>query len=44
MELERWRSKERRNNKGVVCRMWKEKCYGRKSIRIRKERDLVSRV
>jgi len=44
MELKRWRSKRRRNNKGAVCRMWKKRCYEKKSVRTRKKGDLVSRV
>jgi len=42
--LERWGSKERRNDKGVVYRMWKKRCYKRKSIRTRKKEDFVSRM
>jgi len=44
MELKRWGSKKGKNNKGIVYRMWKKRCYERKSVRTRKEGDLVSRV
>ena len=42
--MEREESKEGRNNKSAVYRMWKKRCYRRKSIRTRKEGDLVSRI
>jgi len=37
MELERRRSKERRDNKGAVYKVWKKGCNRRKSARTRKE-------
>ena len=33
-----------RNDKSAVYRMWKERCYRRKSIRTRKKRNLMSRI
>jgi len=44
MELERGGNKKRRNDKSVVCGIWKERCYRRKSIRTRKKEDLMSRI
>ena len=44
MGLEKQRSKKGINNKGIVYRIQKEKCYKRKSIRTRKKKDFVSRV
>jgi len=44
MGLERQGSKEGRDNKGAVYRMWKKRYYRRKSIRTREEEDFVSRV
>ena len=44
MELERGRSKEGRDNKGTVYKVWKKKCNRRKSVRIRKEGDSVPRM
>jgi len=44
MELERGRSKEKRNNKSAMYRMWKKRCYRRKSVKTKKERDLVFRI
>jgi len=44
MELERRRNKKRRNDKGAVCRMWKEGCNCKEGIRIEKEKDLMSRM
>ena len=44
MELERKRSKKRRNDKGTVCKVWKKRCNCKKSIRMEKERDLMPRI
>jgi len=37
MELERERSKEGRNDKGIVYKVWKKGCNRRKSAGMRKE-------
>ena len=44
MKLKGGGSKKGRNNKSAVCRMQKKRCYRKKSIRTRKERDLASRI
>jgi len=44
MELERGENKKGRNDKSVVCGIWKKRCYRRKSARTRKKGDLMSRI
>jgi len=44
MELERRKSKKRRNNKGTVYRMWKEEYNCKEGIRTEKEKDLMPRI
>jgi len=44
MELERGRSKEGRNNKGTVYKVWKKKRNRRKSVGMKKEGDSVPRM
>ena len=44
MELERKRSKKRRNNKSGMCKVWKKECNYEKGIRTRKERDLMPKM
>jgi len=44
MELERERSKEERNDKGTMYKVWKKKYNKRKSIGMRKERDPIPRI
>ena len=42
IELERERSKERKNDKSTVYRIWKKKYYRKKSVRTRKNEILCS--
>jgi len=44
MELERRRSKERRNDESGICKVWKKRYNYEKGIRTRKERDLMPRM
>ena len=44
MELERRRSKKRRNNESGICKVWKKRYNYEKGIRTRKERDLMPRM
>jgi len=44
MELERERSKEGRDGKGAVYKVWKKRHNRRKSIGIKKERDSMPRM
>ena len=44
MELKRRKSKKRRNNKGIVYKVWKKKCNCEKGVKTRKERDFISRI
>ena len=44
MELKRRKSKKRRNNKGIVYKVWKKKCNCEKDVKTRKERDFISRI
>jgi len=44
MELERRGSKKRRNDKGTVCRMWKEGCNCEKGVIIGKKEDFMPRM
>jgi len=44
MELERGKSKEGRDNKGTVYKVWKKGCNRRKSARMRKKGDPVPRM
>jgi len=44
IELERRRSKERKNNKSGVCKVWKEGCNCEKGVRMRKKKDLMPRI
>jgi len=41
MELERGRSKEERDDKGTVYKVWKKRCNRRKNVGTRKEGDPV---
>jgi len=44
IELERKRSKEKRNNKSGVYKVWKEGCNCEKDIRTRKKKNLIPRM
>ena len=44
MELKKRKSKKRRNNKGVVCKVWKKKYNCEKGVKTRKEKDFISRI
>jgi len=44
MELERRKSKKKRNDKGTVYRMWKEGCNCKEGVRVGKEKDLMPRI
>ena len=44
MELKKRKSKKRRNNKGIVCKVWKKKYNCEKGVKTRKERDFISRI
>jgi len=44
IELERRRSKKRRNNKNTVYRIWKEECNCEKDIRTRKKKDFMPKI
>jgi len=44
VELERRRSKKRRDNKSRVYKVWKERCNCEKGVRIGKKKDLMPRI
>jgi len=44
MELERKRSKKRRNDKSGVCKVWKKRCNCEKSVRMGKKKNLMPRI
>jgi len=44
IELERKRSKKRRDDKSGMCKVWKKECNCEKGIRMRKKKDLMSRM
>jgi len=44
IELKKRRNKKRRNDKGIVCRIWKKEYNCEKGIRVEKKRDLISRI
>ena len=44
MELERRRSKEKRDEESGVCKVWKEGCNCEKGVRMRKKKDLIPRM
>jgi len=44
MELERRRSKKRRNDKSRICKVWKKRCDYEKGVRTGKKRDLMLRM
>jgi len=44
IELERRKSKERRDDESGVCKMWKEGCNCEKDVRMRKKKDLMPRM
>ena len=44
MELKKRKSKKRRNNKGIVCKVQKKKYNCEKGVKTRKEKDFISRI
>ena len=44
IELERRRSKKRRDNKSGVCKVWKKGCNYEKGIKMGKKKDPMPRM
>ena len=44
IELERRRSKKRRNDKSRMYKVWKKRCNYKKGVRMGRERDLMARI
>jgi len=44
IELERRRSKEKRDDESGVYKVWKKECNCEKGIRMEKKKDLMSRM